>query len=395
MVSRDIVPNCTGCAACRNACGVGAIELIEDREGFVYPHVDQNKCVNCGKCAKSCPSLCHSKKNEYFYPDVYAAWNQDEEIRLMSTSGGVFSALAQVVIGGGGFVAGAFYDEDFHIRHGVISSMDELPCLRQSKYAQSWIGDTFKTVRQLLKQGKTVLFCGTPCQSAGLQQFLSKEYENLYCCDFICRGVVSPKVYEKFLKDMRPSETVRLKKVHFKNKDFGWNRFSTKLTFSDGSSYHRDRDEDYYMRGYLRHNLYMRPSCHQCQYKTLPRISDISLGDFWGIKNYDSALDNEKGTSVILVNSLKGRKLLAMAQDSLILHKRSLEEVIAGNSCLLQVAEPGKYREFFFKKMDCYPFDKLILKIDRKSQQVPFQVAMRQKLGIIKKSLLRYIAAGR
>lgn len=390
MVSRENVLNCTGCAACSNACGVGAIELVADREGFVYPHVDQAKCINCGKCVKSCPALHDSPRAGDSPPDVYAAWHKNEEIRLLSTSGGVFSALAQAIIGQGGFVAGAFYDEDFHICHGVISSMDEIPCLRQSKYAQSWIGDTFKTVRQLLKQGKTVLFCGTPCQSAGLQQFLNRSYENLYCCDFICRGVVSPKVYEKFLQDMSPSQTVRLNKVHFKNKDFGWNRFSTKLTFGDGSTYHKDRNEDYYMRGYLRHNLYIRPSCHQCQYKTLPRISDISLGDFWGIGNYDSSLDNEKGTSVILINSQKGQELLDIAQNSLNLYKRSIEEVIAGNSCLLQVAVPGKYRDFFFRKMDRWSFDKLILTIDKKSQKVPLRVAVRQKIGTIKRRLLKH-----
>ena len=153
--------------------------------------------------------------------------------------------------------------------------------------------------------------------------------------------------------------------------------------------YQKDRNEDYYMRGYLRHNLYIRPSCHQCQYKTLPRISDISLGDFWGIGNYDASLDNEKGTSVILVNSGKGRALLALAQDALVLHKRSIEEVIAGNSCLLNVAQPGKYRAFFFEKMDRYPFDKLMTIIDKKSERIPTRVLIRQKLGRIKRAFIK------
>lgn len=389
MVSRETVTNCTGCSACQNACGLGAIELIADKEGFAYPHVDNEKCVRCGKCIKSCPSLQRTQKSQYFKPEVYAAWNVDSEIRVLSTSGGVFTALAEAVISRGGYVAGAFYDDGFRICHGVISSMDEIPRLRQSKYAQSWMGSTFTTVRELLKGGKTVLFCGTPCQSAGLQQFLSKEYENLYCCDFICRGVISPKVYSKFLQDMQPTETVKLDTVHFKNKDYGWNRFSTKLVFCDGSVYQKDRNEDYYMRGYLRHNLYMRPSCHHCQYKTLPRISDISLGDFWGIGNYDRSLDNEKGTSVILVNSRKGQALLALAQNRLALHSRSIEEVIAGNSCLLNVAQPGKYRKFFFDKMDRYPFDKLMLLIDKKSKRIPARVLVRENLGRMKRYFLK------
>ena len=389
MVSRETVPNCTGCAACQNACNLGAIALIADGEGFVYPQVDETKCIQCGKCEKSCPSLHFVPSSQYVQPEVYAAWNLDTEVRILSTSGGVFSALAEAVISRGGYVAGAFYDEGFQICHGVVSSLEEIPRLRQSKYAQSQIGDTFVQVRQLLKTGKTVLFCGTPCQSAGLQQFLSREYENLYCCDFICRGVISPKVYSKFLQDMQPSKTASVNAVHFKNKDYGWNRFSTRLTFGDGSVYQKDRNEDYYMRGYLRHNLYIRPSCHQCGYKTLPRISDLSLGDFWGIGNYDKTLDNEQGTSVVLVNSEKGRTLLSWAQAALVLHQRSLEEVLAGNSCLLNVAQPGKYREFFFENMDRYPFGKLIGIIDKKTEQIPLKLRIRQKLGSIKRMFMK------
>lgn len=389
MVSRETVPNCTGCSACENACGLGAIGLIADKEGFVYPQVDSEKCVQCGKCIKSCPSLHGVPSSGYIQPEVYAAWNTDAEVRILSTSGGVFSALAQAVISRGGYVAGAFYDDGFRICHGVVSSLDEIPRLRQSKYAQSWMGSTFTQVGRLLKEGKLVLFCGTPCQSAGLQRFLSKEYENLYCCDFICRGVISPKVYEKFLKDMRPTETVQLDVVHFKNKDFGWNRFSTKLTFADGSIYHKDRNEDYYMRGYLRHNLYIRPSCHQCQYKTLPRISDLSLGDFWGIGNYDKTLDNEQGTSVVLVNSEKGKTLFAWAQASLFVNKRSIEEVLAGNSCLLNVAEPGKYRAFFFEKMERCRFDELVIRIDKKASRMPFHLRFYQFIGKVRRILVK------
>ena len=389
MVSRETVPNCTGCSACENACGLGAIELIADKDGFVYPQVDSQKCVQCGNCAKSCPSLHGVPASGYVQPEVYAAWNLDTEIRVQSTSGGVFTALAQAVINRGGYVAGAFYDDGFRICHGVVSSLDEIPRLRQSKYAQSWMGSTFTQVRKLLREGKTVLFCGTPCQSAGLQRFLSKEYENLYCCDFICRGVISPKVYEKFLKDMQPTETSQLDVVHFKNKDYGWNRFSTKLTFRDGSVYQKDRNEDYYMRGYLRHNLYIRPSCHLCDYKSLPRISDISLGDFWGIGNYDKTLDNEQGTSVVLVNSEKGKTLLAWAKAFLFVDKRSIEEVLEGNSCLLNVAQPGKYRAFFFEKMDRYPFDELMTMIDRKSEEIPLKLRICQKLGKIKRVFIK------
>ena len=389
MVSRETVPNCTGCSACQNACNLDAIEMVADKEGFVYPQVDSEKCIRCGKCVKSCPSLQGFCSSGHFEPEVYAAWNKNTEIRILSTSGGVFSALAEAVIAQGGYVAGAFYDEGFRICHGVVSRLDEIPRLRQSKYAQSRMGSTFRIIQKLLKDGKTVLFCGTPCQSAGLQQFLGKEHENLYCCDFICRGVISPKVYAKFLQDMQPSNAAGLSRVHFKNKDYGWNRFSTKLTFGDGSVYHKDRNEDYYMRGYLKHNLYLRPSCHQCQYKSVPRLSDISLGDFWGIGNFDPSLDNEQGTSVILVNSQKGCKLIDMAKEKLVLHERTLSEVLAGNSCLLSSASPGKYREFFFKNIDKADFSTLIEWIDKKDSKIPLRVKVIRLLAEIKRRIMK------
>lgn len=370
MIDKKIGNNCTGCGACENICGPGAIALTPNHEGFLYPRVDEQKCVSCGKCLTRCPVLQPLKPEACFQPDVYAAWNRDPAVRLESTSGGVFTALAEAVIARGGYVAGAYYDEDYTIRHGVAGTMEELVRLRQSKYAQSRVGNIHRKVKKLLSAGQLVLFCGTPCQSAGLQKYLSRDYETLYCCDFICRGVISPKVYRKFLDDMKPERDMDIQKVHFKNKDYGWNRFSTKLTFRDGSVYQKDRDTDYYMRGYLKHNLYLRPSCHECAYKTLPRVSDISLGDFWGIGHYDSTLDNEMGTSVVLVNSEKGRKLLEWAQESLVLSRRSMEEVVAGNSCLLNSAPEGEFREFFFRNMDRYQFGALIEKIDRMSAHI-------------------------
>lgn len=387
MIDKKVTEHCTGCFACQSACNLDAIAFVYDREGFFRPAVDYNKCVQCGKCVTTCPALHPVNTAAYSNPQVFASWNIDDEIRIASTSGGVFSALAEAILENGGHVVGAYYDEDFRIRHGIIHNVEDIPKLRQSKYAQSWIGDVFKEIKTLLKQKEFVLFCGTPCQSAGLQKYLGRAYENLVCCDFICRGVISPKVYEKFLRDMQPDEDTSLTKVHFKNKDFGWNRFSTKLTFNNGSTYHKDRNEDYYMRGYLKYNLYLRPSCHHCQYKSIPRVSDISLGDFWGIGNYDASLDNEHGTSVILVNSEKGRQLLDMAKSKLVLYQRTLPEVLEGNYCLLNAAAPGKYRAYFFKNIDRYRFSTLIEQIDKLDTKIPFRVKALGLLSSIKRKI--------
>jgi coenzyme F420-reducing hydrogenase beta subunit len=376
--------NCTGCSACANACPVSAITMEPDKYGFLTPKVDNAKCIQCKKCLKCCPSLNPVQNPRFCNPKVFAAWNKDEQIRLESTSGGVFSALAEAVLRRGGCVVGAEYDDKFEIHHTIIHSAEDIKHQRQSKYAQSDLGTVFSEIRKLLNDGKIVLFCGTPCQSAGLQKFLAKEYDNLFSCDFICRGVISPKIYRKFLHDMHPQSGAAIHRVHFKNKDFGWNRFSTKLTFEDGSFYQRDRNDDYYMRGYLQHNLYLRDCCYQCDYKTIPRVSDLSLGDFWGIGNYDASLDNEQGTSVILVNSEKGQQLLDWSRELLVLTSRTLDEVIAGNVCVLSSAERGKYREYFFKHIDKVHFAKLIARIDKMSVNISFTDRVLQRLSAVK-----------
>lgn len=377
MIDRLKKKKCMGCGACQNVCPKSAIRMKPDDEGFLRPEIDVDLCVHCNLCERVCPGMSPRKNERFKSPDVFAAWNKDPEVRIESTSGGVFSALAETVIKNGGYVCGAVYSEGFYIQHSVTCSDTDIIRLRQSKYAQSDIGLVFREIQELLNAGKTVLFCGTPCQNAGLQSFLRKEYDNLFCCDFICRGVVSPKVYQHFLDAIATKYHSTIKKIHFKNKDYGWNGFTTKIYLENGKEYQFDRYNDYYMRGYLKYNLYLRPSCHECEYKRFPREADLSLGDFWGIGNYKAELDENKGTSVILVNSTKGMQLLEACKDDLVLEKRSLSEVMAGNSCLTKVAERGKYREYFFRKLDSIPFDRIIENIDAKNQKTSLKIYIR------------------
>lgn len=383
MLEDKVGKKCTACTACYNSCPYSAIKMASDEEGFMYPHIEKNQCVECGMCEKVCPII-QGDRGQYMQPEVYAGWNLDEEIRINSTSGGIFSALATEILNMEGLVVGAYYDKDFSVKHGVIEKKEDIKKLRQSKYTQSNLNEVFRIIKKKLENGKIVLFCGTPCQSSGLQHYLRKSYENLYCCDFICRGVTSQKVYKKFIDDISAMHGTRIKKIQFKNKDFGWNQFTTKLIFTNGAEYQKDRYEDYYMRGYLKHNLYLRPACHECQFKKIPRVSDISLGDFWGIGNYGNYLDDDKGTSVILVNSEKGHNLLNKTKKNLYLERRTLDEVLKGNVCLLHVAEKGKFREFFFKNMKSYRFDKLIEKIDKKNDKVPYVEKLRFIISRIK-----------
>lgn len=389
MIDKLINRQCTGCTACKNSCPQNVITMKRDKEGFTYPYVDEEKCLNCKICLQKCPILTDAENDNYSIPNVYAAWNLDSVIRENSTSGGIFTALATEMIKRGGYVAGAVYDQNFSIKHIVTNDLSDIERLRQSKYAQSELNELFTEIKVLLKKGLMVLFCGTPCQCAGLYNYVGRKKDLLYCCDFICRGVASPKVYEKFLNDMMQLNGSRLLKVHFKNKDLGWNKFTTKLVFDNNQNYQKDRNQDYYMRGFLKYNLYLRPSCYECKYKTLPRIADLSLGDFWGVGNYKKELDTDKGTSVILVNSDKGKDMLEWIKNDIYMEERSLQEVSNGNVCLLNSVSDGEFREFFFDNIDKYNFKRLIEKIDKKAMNLPVKERIFNKMHIVKLSILR------
>lgn len=369
LIKIDKKENCTGCSSCVESCPKSAIYFEVDYEGFKYPKINQDKCIKCSICVQSCPLITKKENLNNNNPIVYAAWNKNEEIRINSTSGGVFTAFAEVILQSGGLVVGAKYSDDFSIEHTVINDISQLSKLRQSKYAQSNLNDIFSQVKNELNKGKVVLFCGTPCQVAGLKSFLNREYKSLFLCDFICRGVISQKVYMEYLKGINELYNSEIKYIQFKNKDYGWNSFSTKVQLYNNDIYQKDRDNDPYMVGFLKHNLYMRPSCYNCQYKSLPRVADISLGDFWGISSQDEKLDDNKGTSVVIVNSIKGENLFENAKEKLFFEKSCIEKVVEGNSCLFNSPNPGKYRQYFFDKLGKVRFDLIIKRIDRKASR--------------------------
>lgn len=383
--------NCTGCSACVNICPVNAITFAEDTEGFNYPIVNEKKCINCEQCNRICPIINTVKvENNYIIPKVYASWNIDEEVRINSTSGGVFSAIAEKFIDENGIVVGAEYTEDFSIRHTFITDKEGIARLRQSKYAQSDLSDVFKKIKKLLTEGKKILFCGTPCQVAGLKSFLKKDYDNMYLCDFICRGIASQKVYKKYLLSVQNKMGATIKKIQFKNKDFGWNLFSTKIELNSGEFYHKDRYNDEYMVGYLKYNLFIRPACHSCKFKKLPRVSDITLGDFWGIGEKSKELDSDKGTSVVLLNTKKGENLFEKIREKTIICEECyLEDVVKGNTCLFNTVPEGNYRNYFFNHIENEDFIDLIHKIINKAVWERNDLSFKDRIYLIKKRILK------
>lgn len=362
MINITDKSKCCGCCACVDVCAHQAITLENDIEGFWYPHVDKDKCTDCGLCDKICPELHIDtlKKNDFPKPvKTIAAINKKMNIRWDSTSGGAFSALAEGMYEQGGYVSGAIYNEDFSVRNYISDNPEDLAKLRSSKYLQSKAEGLYKEIKDLLKQGEKVLACGTPCQMTALRSFLRKDYENLIIVDFICRGVNSPKVYRKYLDSLEKKYEGKVVYVKAKNKELGWRNLTRKVVFDNGKSYYGVSMVDDFRRGYHT-NVFCRPSCYACQYKGFPRIADITIADYWGIEKVDRNLDNNIGTSMILLNSKKGEIYFEQIKDKLEYKETPFESILPGNIALRKPIEQAKIdRKQFFKDLDESSFEEV------------------------------------
>ena len=298
---------CTGCGACLNACPKNAITMRGDEFGFYKPVIDKEKCINCGLCEKVCLIDKFNSTNENT-PKVFALQINDGEQLYKSASGGAFAVLAKEVIRKGGVVYGVIYDDEMKVCHSRTETIDGLEKMYSSKYVQSNTKTTFKQAKEDLENGKTVLFSGTPCQIAGLKSFLKKDYENLLTVDLVCHGVPSPKIFEIYKKEFmqkRPKDEWLLN-IDFRSKIQGWSP-SLVTTTTTTTTMHATKDD--FMQAFLS-NLSINTSCLNCQFNKLPRVADLSVGDFWGVDDYDKNLNNNKGLSIVLVNNQKGREWL-------------------------------------------------------------------------------------
>ena len=342
--------NCCGCAACVQKCPKQCISLQEDNEGFLYPKVNTETCIDCGICEKVCPVLNPYEACEPH--QVYAAINKDEKIRMESSSGGIFSLLAEPIIRDGGVVFGARFDEEWQVTLDYTENIEGLSAFRGSKYVQARTGNTYKQCEQFLKEGRKVLFTGSPCQIAGLHHYLRKEYENLVTCDFVCHGVPSPKVWRMYLKEVVEGGKRAISDIKFRNKDNGWKSFNFKLTYDEKnkktilSSCHRD---NLYMRAFLK-DMILRPSCHNCKAKQGRSKSDITIADFWGIQKIYPEFDDDKGTGLIIIHSDKGKTSLAWSQIEYM--EAQYDDASPFNNGLKPSMPAHPNRTKFFNKLD-------------------------------------------
>ncbi|WP_444644002.1 polysaccharide pyruvyl transferase family protein [Caproiciproducens sp. R1] len=304
--------NCTGCGACYNICPINAIIMEPDAYGFLQPIVQDNLCINCGKCLQTCPVLTPQRNTNYVEPECYAAVMPDN-VRHQSSSGGAFTALADVILMEGGVVFGAAIGSDLSVRHIGVQTQEELTTLRKSKYVQSEVGLIYREVKTALVKGQKVLFSGCPCQIASLKSYLGeRKYANLYTVDILCHGVPSQKMLRESIQAL--TEQIPAVGVDFRDKDYGWESLAMTVILANGTRRRLSYNESRYEQGF-HPGMTLRESCYYCLFCDFPRQGDLTIGDFWNVMDYDSDLTDGKGTSAILVNSQKGGELLAQTQN--------------------------------------------------------------------------------
>ena len=336
--------DCSGCHACYNACPKNCITMDIDNEGFWYPNINTEECIHCNMCQKVCPAVNKSIiENE---PTSYIGYNNNQDVRRNSSSGGMFTPIAESVIVNGGVVFGAAFNDVFEIEHIKVETIEELSKLRGSKYVQSKIGDTYKQTKDLLTAGKKVLFTGTPCQIEGLYSYLGKDInDNLFTQDIICHGVPSPNVWNEYLKYR--ANGADIKDVSFRDKKYGWHYFSMKID-TDKKKYTKRLDEDLFIKLFL-DNTILRPSCYACKYKKEVRISDFTLADCWRPNTVKSQLkDDDKGLSMIFVNTEKGKKLFEEIKDKYVVQEIDYDLAIKSQSVATSSVKPNIHRPDFF-----------------------------------------------
>lgn len=352
---------CNGCSACRSVCPVGCIEMKRNAEGFLFPVVDESRCVQCGLCGRICPVNAQRNAMQLEMPKAYAAVSKNHTQRKESSSGGVFSLLAEYVLGQGGVVFGAAFDEGFHLRHIVVETTEGLAQLRGSKYVQSEIGDAYLQAKAYLKAGKLVLFTGTPCQIGGLKAYLQKDYENLITQDIICHGVPSPEVWEKYKGYLEKKAGSKLSGASFRDKEQGWKQYCTRFSFTNGKQILTAAREDLYMRAFLG-NICLRPSCHDCVYKSVNRISDITLADFWGVQKVTPELDDDQGTSLVFLHSQKGRNLFEAIASGVDSRPVDPQLAVTYNASMITSTVRPATRETFLQELTAESFAQTVAK---------------------------------
>ena len=340
--------NCTGCFACFNICPKNAIIMKEDAMGYIYPEIDNSKCINCKMCEKVCPSINHIKASKS--KEAFVMWNIDNNIRNKSTSGGIAATLYKYVLEDNGIIYGCSNEIDNDIRFMRIDKVNDIYKIQGSKYVHAYINDVYKNVKKDLVTKKKVMFIGTPCQIAGLKGYLQKEYDNLYVTDIVCHGVPS----QKLLKDEIEAKIGKKNQIRVEFRENG--KYYMKIFLKDKLLIREGLEKNFYLLGFMK-SLFLRENCYNCIYATNKRVGDLTIGDFWGINKTDNnglyKEEEKRGMSLCLVNTPKGKYLFNHIKDNCYFEKRKIEEALSGNPQLrfptIKNKQYDKFRKLYMK----------------------------------------------
>lgn len=378
---------CSGCEACKEICPINCITMEYDSEGFLFPVVDKEKCINCNKCVGVC-SIFSEKKNldeKIKNTEVFAAWNKDEKIRKESSSGGVFSLLAEKTLNNNGIVVGAMFNENNVVEHNIVDDIKDLYKLRGSKYVQSSTNGMYSLTKKYLDEGKEVLYSGTPCQIEGFYKFLNKKYENLITCGIVCHSVPSPQIFSAYLKYLENKYKSKAKNIFFRKKIKGWKNSNFYVEFENKNIFEESIYKNYFFQGFGSY-LYSRKSCYFCKYKL---NSDIIIGDFWGIELSKPEIDDNKGISLVILTTKKGKETIKELKDKMKIYKSSFEQSIIKNPHVIFSAKNFKEREKFYLDYNKLGFEGIVNKyLETDKRKLTFlSFLYRVKRKIIRKLL--------
>ena len=334
--------DCSGCESCANICPENAITMTRDATGFAYPKINPELCIKCGKCDSACPTLNFKAKAIEAFPPTFVATYQNDKILRRSSSGGAFTALSEIILNRGGVVFGAGFDKNWHVVHSAARTLDELENLRGSKYVQSQIGDVYRQVKDALK-ATSVLFSGTPCQCAGLKHFLGKDYDNLLTVEIVCHGTPPPGLWEDYIDELNYAHEI--KHINFRSKRDGWKVAQMEIHFSDRPYYAKLLSKTPYGKMFLR-GISERPSCHSCKFKFPNGQSDLILGDAWGVMDFAPEMYDNRGVSLIIVNTDKGNSFLQQANLKIQQVKFPVA-VQKNNHVIISSIEDARSKKFF------------------------------------------------
>lgn len=347
------IESCTGCGACVNICPKDCIKLQSDKYGFLQPHINVSECVSCGRCDAVCPVLNTIEQCNFAEPIYYAGWNKDAKVRHDSSSGGVFSALAEYVFSLGGIVCGVVLDNKLRPFHTIATTKEEMKRMRGSKYLQSDTKLIFRQVKEVLLSSRYVLFSGCPCQIAGLYAFLgNKECEKLITCEFVCHGVPSVSVFNWYKAYLEKKAGSSIVDVNFRSKKYGWPISAMDFLYANGKKETIKAQNNLFMKAFYA-SLSIRKSCIECSYAKLPRVADITIGDYWRavVQNY-SKKERQQGISLILVNNDKAEHVISVLQDKIVYEPITLQDVTAENTRIVNLGKVNPKRDEFLSEYE-------------------------------------------